>query len=508
MRKAALVLALTLSPMRAFAQGPAAVPPTGAAPGAVPVRQSQGSQGSPGALPGGAPAPAPVAPSGPAAGSPAAAPVVIPVAPEVNDPMLAPVPPPARVLTSWQEAIALLRGRSTDLKVSLDAVLQAEAKTRVALSQYLPTIVGQGIYTHNIITKPGLGLSLNPGGSVVSSSRIPTPNIYGATVQLTQDIINVQEFDQISIDELGEDASRLSVDDEKRTLALSVANQIVAVVTAERDAEINRVGLRVAIEQAEISERKQALGAANGLDVVRARQNVANARATLVTGDETLREAREALGLALGVPEETGVSPTVDVGGLAQDAASSCRTVPTVDDRADVAAARTNLEVAKRTLDNVWYTFLPTVTAQSSLSAASLVGNGPNPTWSIEGILQVPIWDGGARYGNLRNARAAQDIAAQQLEALRRQAIIQVEQARRQLIVAEESAHVASEQRDLAAQNDQMTQLAYQTGQGTSLELVTASEAHRQAELSFALAEFNVVKARLLAMLALATCPW
>jgi outer membrane protein TolC len=53
-----------------------------------------------------------------------------------------------------------------------------------------------------------------------------------------------------------------------------------------------------------------------------------------------------------------------------------------------------------------------------------------------------------------------------------------------------------------------MTQLAYQTGQGTSLELVTASEAHRQAELNLALADFTVVKARLLAMLALATCPW
>jgi outer membrane protein TolC len=496
MRKAALVLALTLSPMLAFAQGRPV-------PGTLPPPGRPGVPGAPSGL-----ATAPIPEGGPAAGSPAAAPVVIPTAPEVKDPMLAPVPPPARVLASWQEAIALLRGRSTDLKTSLDQVLQAEAKTRIALAQYLPTLVGQGIYTHNIITKAGIGLSLTPGGSVVSSSRVPTPNIYGGTLQLTQDIINVQEFDQISIDELGEDASRLSVDDEKRTLALSVANQIVAVVTAERDAEINRVGLRVAIEQAEISERKQALGAANGLDVVRARQNVANARATLVTGDETLREAREALGLALGVPEETGVSPSVDVSGLAQDAASSCRAVPTVDERSDVAAARTNLDVAKRTLTNVWYTFLPTLTAQSALNASSLAGNGPNPTWSIEGILQVPIWDGGTRYGNLRNARAAEDIAAQQLESLRRQAIIQVEQARRQLVVAEESAHVANEQRDLAAQNDQMTQLAYQTGQGTSLELVTASEAHRQAELSLALAEFNVVKARLLAMLALATCPW
>jgi outer membrane protein TolC len=108
----------------------------------------------------------------------------------------------------------------------------------------------------------------------------------------------------------------------------------------------------------------------------------------------------------------------------------------------------------------------------------------------------------------LKNARAAEDIAVQQLEAARRQAIIQVEQARRQLVVAEQSDQVAQEQRDLAALNDKMTQTAYSVGQGTSLELVTASEAHRQAELNLALQDFAVVKARILAILALATCPW
>ena len=151
-----------------------------------------------------------------------------------------------------------------------------------------------------------------------------------------------------------------------------------------------------------------------------------------------------------------------------------------------------NLRVAKRNLQNVWYTFLPTVTAQSTVSATSVVATGyPNPTWSIQGILSVPIWDGGTRYGNLRNARAAEDIAAQTLEALRRQAIIQVEQARRQLEVAQVSDEVAQQSRDLAAKNDQMTQTAYMAGQGTSLELVTASEAHRQAELNLALSDFK-----------------
>jgi multidrug efflux system outer membrane protein len=485
MRKAALVLAVSLVPSAALASASALAQAT-------------------------APSPAVTAPIGPSAGSSSAPPVVVPPPPVVSDPMLAPVPPPRRILASWHEAVAFLRARSTDLRIAMAQVLQAEAQTRIALAQYLPTIVGTGVYSHQMLTNPSsLGNLAFNGSGFSSSSRTPIPNTTSGNIQIQQDLLNVQEFDQISIDELSEDAARLSVDDEKRTLALSVANQIVAVVTAEREAEINRVGLRVALEQAEITDRKRALGAANGLDVVRAQQNAANARGSLVTGDESLREAREALGLALGVPEETGVSPDIDVSGLAQDAASSCRPVATIDERSDVAVARTRLDVAKRNLRNVWFTFLPTVMAQSTVAAISpATSQAPNPTWSIQGLLSVPIWDGGARYGALRNARAAEDIATQQLEGLRRQAIIQVQQAQRQLVVAEESARVSRAQRDLAAQNDQMTQLAYMTGQGTSLELVTASEAHRQAELNLALVEFNVVKARLLAMLALATCAW
>jgi outer membrane protein TolC len=391
----------------------------------------------------------------------------------------------------------------------MDQVLQAEAQTRIALAQYLPTITGTGVYTHQLITNTVSSGFAVTGTGVTTSSRVPLPDTLAGQVQLQQNVINVQEFDQISISELNEDTTRLTVDDKKRTLALSLANQIVAVVTAERSADINRVGLRVALEQLEITKRKQALGAANGLDVVRAQQNAANARATLVTGDESLREAREALGLALGIPDETGVAANVNVNGLAEGALSSCKAVRSVDERPDVAAARMNLEVAKRNLQNVWYTFLPTLNAQSTLNETTVVATGyPNPTWNIQAILSVPLWDGGTRYGNLRNARAAEDIAAQTLESLRRQAIIQIQQAQRQLAVAEVSGKVALEQRDLAAKNDQMTQAGYMVGQGTSLELVTASEAHRQSELNLALAEFNVVKARLLAVLALATCPW
>ena len=441
----------------------------------------------------------------------------LPPLPPVEDPMLAPVPPPRRVLTSWSEAYQLLQARSTNLKTAVDQVIEAEGQTIVAFAQYLPAFGGcaggssappgciNGTLTHQLLTRPA---TENVPGEPVSQSVLPIPNVASMSMTLSQDILNVQEFDQIFINKMMEEASHLTVDDTRRTLELGLANQIVSVVTAERSAEINRVGLRVALEQLALTRRKEALGAAMSLDVVRAQQNAANARVTLVSGDEALRQAREGLGLALSLPEETGVSPDMKVDGLAQQAMQSCRAVDSIDQRPDVSAARKNLEVAKRNLRNTWYSFIPVITAQSTLAATTAVNNGyPNPTWSIGAAVSFPIFDGGTRFGTIKTERAAADVADQALQALRYQDIIQVEQAQRGIDVAQASYKVALEQRDLAAENDALTQRLWVRGQGTSVDLVTASEAHRLAEQSLVVAEFGVVKARLAALLALSTCP-
>ncbi|HSY25158.1 MAG TPA: TolC family protein [Polyangiaceae bacterium] len=446
---------------------------------------------------------------------PVAAVLSAPPPPVVDDPMLAPVPSPKRVVGTWAEAMGLLWSRSTNLKTALDQVLQAEGQTMVAFAQYLPALggcaggssappgCGNATYTHQLLTHRTVQ---NVTGEP-TSSVVPIPDTLIASLTLSQDLINVQEFDQIGINRLMEDQTHMTVEDTRRTLALSLATQIVSVVTAERSAEINRVGLRTALEQLELTKRRANLGAAMLLDVVRADQNAENARVALVNGDETLREARESLGLILGVPEETGVSREMNVDGLAQDAMGACRPVATVDERPDVRAAVTNVHVAKRNLQNTWYSFLPVITLQSSLSATSAVNAGyPNPTWSIGAALSLPIFDGGTRFGTLKSERAAQDIAEQSFLALERQDLIQVEQAERGIVVAQQSYNVALRQRALAAQNDTLTQALWSRGQGTSVDLVTASEAHRQAEQTLVVAEFGLVKARLAAVMALATC--
>jgi hypothetical protein len=53
-----------------------------------------------------------------------------------------------------------------------------------------------------------------------------------------------------------------------------------------------------------------------------------------------------------------------------------------------------------------------------------------------------------------------------------------------------------------------LTRAAYVEGRGTSLELVAAAQTLRETEIQLALRDFELVRARVLAVLTLATCPW
>jgi outer membrane protein TolC len=452
--------------------------------------------------------------------------------------MLAPMPPASKLISTWEETLELIRARSTDLRTAYDEVIRAEGLVRTALAATLLTITGTATYEHQLIA--GNVLSTTP--SVPTNGPVPalpgftsqqtnslatalgselssafnglgsTPNDQViAAAQATQPILAFEAWHNLTTTKINVDAARLSYEDMKRTIALSVANDLIAVITAERVAELNRVGTHSALERLDLARRKNGLGAASRLDVIRAQQDVETARATLVTGDESLREAREALGLAVGIPGQVGVPRDLNLDGLVQAALDTCKVAESVEDRADVAAARTRLLVAKRKVDDVYYLFLPTLAAQSTATYDAPIPASQGSalsSWNIEAVLTVPLWDGGVRYGSLRQTRALEDEAKQTLEATRRQAIVQVEQARRLVKVAEASEMVAKNARILAAENDRLTRVGYIEGQGTSLELVTAAAALREAEITLALREFDLVKARVTAILALANCPW
>src|SRR5262245_57494891 len=70
---------------------------------------------------------------------------------QIDDPMLTPIPGPTHALSSWAQAMAMVRARSTDLRLAIDEVRRAEALSREALAGALPILTATGTATRNMI---------------------------------------------------------------------------------------------------------------------------------------------------------------------------------------------------------------------------------------------------------------------------------------------------------------------------------------------------------------------
>ncbi len=462
---------------------------------AVPLAQSA-------SLPEGSPA---------SVGSPLPTVPAVPKEPAVDDPMLVPPPRPQRELANWNEAAIELRARSTSLATAYAEVVKAEAQSRIALATLLPSINGNATATHQFITNKITTItSVNPTTNVpttLTTYSPPTDYISGS-VTLVQDLIDAKAWYDLRTAHAAEVVQRLSVESAKRTMTLSLATSMVAVVTAERVAEINRIALRSALELLNLTKLKKSWARPPAWTSCMLTRMWRPLVRQLSRGMNHCARRGKHLGLALGEAQQVGVASGLNLDGVLDSVGQACRRLNNSNDRPELAQARQQLAVAERGIHSAELSFLPTLKAQSTVSSSTLnPGAAPRTTWNILAVLTVPIWDGGARYGTLRTARAVRDEAGYSLEATRRSVTIEVEQARRSVEVAEQSVAVARNAAVLAARNDELTRISYRLGQGvTSFELVAAAVALQQAQVQLAVQEFGVVGARLSALLTMARC--
>jgi outer membrane protein, multidrug efflux system len=463
---------------------------------------SRASAQSGGAQPGAAPAGA--APPSPARPADNALDPIQNGLPNVSDPMLEPLELPSQVLGSWRQALALLQLRSTSIATARAQVAQASARSRQALSSGLPTITGSGSVTRNLLFATGTTV-LGQGG--LADVRLPYPaTTWNAGVSVRQPVFDLRTWYDVATSHTAVEAATVSAEDIERQALGALANTIVSVITAERLADVTRVSLRSNLSALDLTQRRTRLGAASSVDVLRAEQEVASNRSDVVQADESVRRAREDLGLALGYPEAWGVAANINVNGIAADAKAVCAPVASPEDRSDVRAAKLNVEVSERSAESVNYGLAPTVDVVSDFSYTTDPRSARPVLWSIGAVLTIPIYDGG-RLGSEKDLNVASaNIARQQLTESTRRARLEAVQAQRAIEVAESTFAVSRQARDIAEESARLSRIAFVHGTGTSFDLVDSAQRQRLAEIDVTIKEFEVVRARIAALLALSNC--
>jgi outer membrane protein TolC len=208
-----------------------------------------------------------------------------------------------------------------------------------------------------------------------------------------------------------------------------------------------------------------------------------------------LTRAQEGLGIVLG---EDGPIDAADEVALEAPPTLDAALGEAGRKRSDVVAQRERVEVARKAVRDSWADYMPVLSAV----AQPFYQNPPTFTqpltgWTAQLVLQLPLFDGGNRYGVADERRAIREEAGARLDATLRQARSEVRVAFEAMKRTDEALVDAREAAKLAAEALDLAQIAYRAGATSNIEVVDAERRAHEAETASAVAEDASRQARL-----------
>jgi outer membrane protein TolC len=414
----------------------------------------------------------------------------------------------AEPVLTLDEALRLGEERNLDLKGAQARLRQADELSAKAWSGYLPQLSVTGSYTRNQFAadislpvqfdvrdtgSPTSPVDPDLVGSPTNLTAIPDPDsVIRATVQeqdqlaaqaeLSQALIAPQLWFLIRNASRGERVAELSVQGARRDILFSVAQAYYGVASLAQALEVSERLLEIAQRQEKDARVRYEAGAIARVGLLRAEIDRARAEQDVRRARNSYLSGRIALATLIDRPADFRVV-TPPEPQLPPDLAVLEETA--LRDRAEVQAARLQVDIARGTRSATVARYLPSIGAFGRYQVTNSGGfTGENRQWAVGLGLQWEILDGGLREADLREASAR--IA--ETEAAAAGTVARTRQEVRQAVLDLESARAnalkAKEQRDLAAENQRLVDVSYRAGAATAVEQADAVAALRNAEIA------------------------
>jgi outer membrane protein TolC len=358
------------------------------------------------------------------------------------------------------------------MRVAEQDAARALAQLEQARAPSLPTLGATGTFTR-LDDDRRLGDRLLLGKEQLS-----------ANVQVAVPLVNTPRWAQWYRASKSADAARATADEVKRQVALGAARAWLAVLAQRRVVVAATTARDAAKAHLDYAHERFAGGVGTRIDELRAAQEFSVSTTQLETAQGALVRAQESLGVLVGadepfdtLSEEPDFTTPTGVDQALKDVGTG---------RLDVKAAQVRKDTAAESARTDWLDYLPLLTAVFQ----PFYQNPPSLTqpltgWQLNVVLQIPLYDGGLRYGQAKERRANATSAEAQLEASLRQAKSEVRSAFQQVTHADAAMRSAREAEKQAAEALELANVAYRAGATTNLEVIDAS---RQARLDLLVA--------------------
>jgi outer membrane protein TolC len=380
------------------------------------------------------------------------------------------------VQRAWQQSpAALLAQQDVELSAAQVAKVRAQA---------LPTLVAGGTYTR-----------IDDDRRIGDQVFVPA-NQLGANLTLSAPLVAPQRWAAWALASDDQRTAKLDALELRRQVALRVAHAYLAVLSAQRVVEVSVRAVDIA--QAHYAHARKRLGGGVGsqLDEVRAEQLWREEAGRLLRARAELLRSQGSLGALLGENRPMDAADPPELPAVASD--SSETTLAELHGqlqalRADVVAQSARLRAAERAVNLRFVDYLPTLSGTFMpmyQDPASLVQ--PPLAWQAQLQLTIPIFDGGLRYGELRDRRARRAVAQLHLQDLVQQGRVELQVGLGVLGHSQRALSEARSAQALARRAVDIAALSYRMGAATNLELLDAQRRAHDAETAAVLAEDEV----------------
>ena len=400
---------------------------------------------------------------------------------------------------------AMQRGLRTNLGLILQSSDQRSANGQklIQLQQLLPTVTGSASIEVEQVDLAAFGLKFPGINPIVGPFQVEDFRTY-----LTQNLINLQAFQQYLAAKHNFNAAKLSAEDARDLVVLTVGNAYLLCVADQ--ARITAVQAELDSSKLSFDQAKDAheAGTSPRLDVLRAQVDYQSEQQSLIAATNQLAKDKLALARTIGLPLAQQFELTDTTPFQALDAPDpQTAFAQALKQRKDLAAAVEKNKAAEATHRAAVDEQLPELSANGNFGDLGPTVGHSHATYAATGELSAPILQIAKTHGDkevaaagLDQSRAKLSDQVQQVNADVRDAILDIQTAAKLVEATKSNVELAREALDEAQQR-------FKAGVDESLPVSQALATDRQAEDQYiaALYQHNIAKLALARALGVAS---
>ncbi len=402
----------------------------------------------------------------------------------------APAVPPAIPKVEFDDAIQRAIANNPQVAEAQNAIARARTLLSTARAQLGPTM-SAGVSNATLNAARGF-----------SAGVVQPRNQTTLSFDATMPIINLSNWAALPQARDQIDVATRSATDVKRATAVAAADAYLAVITAQREVDIESQAVNNARAHEDYAQKLLAGGAGSRLNEVRAAGSLAGEQTRLENARLVLTRSQEALGVLLASdgPVNAGDPPALTPpppGSEDQWMAA----------RPDVQVATANRDAAQHLVGDSWRRWVGTASVSFDpqyITPSTLFQ--PSGSWRLTASFTQPLFS-----RQIAAERAPLEVSLERTKLV----LTAVEiQARSEVRVAEAAlqsdTRALARARDASAQADEalrITSSAFQLGATTNIEVIDAQQAARDADIQAALADDALQRAKLDVLVAIGQFP-